>query len=32
MLLGFQHRLLLALALYLLSAWTPRLQLSPARP
>ena len=31
MLLGFQHLLLVALALYLLSAWTPRVQLSPAR-
>jgi SAM-dependent methyltransferase len=31
MLLGFQHLLLVALALYLLSAWTPRAQLSPAR-
>jgi len=31
MLLGFQHLLLVALALYLLSAWTPRAQLSPTR-
>ena len=31
MLLGFQHLLLIALALYLLSAWTPRVQFSPAR-
>jgi hypothetical protein len=31
MLLGFQHLLLVALAFYLLSAGTPRVQLSPAR-
>jgi hypothetical protein len=31
MVLGFQHLLLVGLALYLLSAWTPRVQLSPAR-
>jgi hypothetical protein len=32
MLLGFQHLLFLALAFYLLSAWTPRLRTAPALP
>ena len=32
MLLGFQHLLFLALAFYLLSAWTPRLRTAPAMP
>jgi hypothetical protein len=32
MLLGFQHLLLLALAFYLLSAWTPRVRAVPAMP
>ncbi len=32
MLLGFQHLLLVALAFYLLSAWSPRARLAVARP